>query len=130
MAIKFNCDCGQTITARDEYAGRKVQCVGCKKVHVVPGEKKPATQEAPRPPAPRPPAPLPPKPVPPPPPEAAETLMQEPASPAPWPETPMMAVPDFEDEPLAPSTPVRPAPTAAARTDVLRFRCACGADFH
>ena len=29
MAIRFSCDCGQTITARSEYAGRKVQSRRC-----------------------------------------------------------------------------------------------------
>src|SRR5437016_14684566 len=102
MAIKFNCDCGQTITARDEYAGRKVQCVGCKKVHVVPGEKKPAVHAAPRPPAPLPPPRSP---------EPAETLIAPPAqhseTAAVQGETPLMATPDFEDEMLAPSAPAR-----------------------
>jgi hypothetical protein len=37
MAIRFTCACGQTITARSDFAGRKVQCTACKKIHVVPG---------------------------------------------------------------------------------------------
>ncbi len=132
MAIKFNCDCGQTITARDEYAGRKVQCVGCKKVHVVPGQKQPAARAAPRPPA-----AVPPKPLPPPrDSEMAETMMPEPArtaipEPPPRAEMPLMAMPAEEDEGLAPLLPPsRSAPVAAPRTDMLRFRCACGAEFH
>ncbi len=128
MAIKFNCDCGQTITARDEYAGRKVQCVGCKKVHVVPGQKRSAAPAAP-----------PPRPVPPPEPDLVETMMMEPARTA----APEQAEPAFayEDAPAReampveeaearfPTSPSRPA-AAAARTDVLRFRCACGAEYH
>src|SRR5581483_4342514 len=58
MAIRFNCDCGQTITARSEYAGRKVQCVGCKKILVVPGTK-PAASPSPPPSAAKPTAPPP-----------------------------------------------------------------------
>jgi hypothetical protein len=133
MAIKFNCDCGQTITARDEYAGRKVQCVGCKKVHVVPGERKPATQAMPRPAALRPPAPLPPLSPPPGPSEAAETLIAPPPTVPPPPvqyESPPLGTPDFEDEKPAPPPPSRPAPVVpAGRADVVRFRCACGSEF-
>src|SRR5688500_11717051 len=47
MAIRFNCDCGQTITARSDFAGRKVQCVACKKILVVPGERKTTTSSRP-----------------------------------------------------------------------------------
>jgi len=39
MAIRFSCDCGQPITARNEYAGRRVQCKSCKKVQTVPGRR-------------------------------------------------------------------------------------------
>src|SRR5205085_618144 len=101
MAIRFSCDCGQTITARSEYAGRKVQCVGCKKILVVPGGDKKGAPAAARPPAP------PPEPV-----EAAPP--------------PLEAEPDPEFAPtLRTPTPVLTPPA----TGLVRFRCACGADF-
>lgn len=36
MAIRFTCDCGQTLAVGDEHAGKSVRCTACKAVKVVP----------------------------------------------------------------------------------------------
>ncbi|MBI1917779.1 MAG: hypothetical protein HYS12_24050 [Planctomycetes bacterium] len=43
MTIRFTCDCGQPIAARADYAGRRVQCLACKKVLTVPGQRRATT---------------------------------------------------------------------------------------
>src|SRR5436853_50369 len=37
MAIRFTCDCGQTLAAGDEHAGKRVRCSACNAIKVVPG---------------------------------------------------------------------------------------------
>src|SRR5271165_5720283 len=36
MAISFQCDCGRTLKAKDELAGRSVRCPACSSVMKVP----------------------------------------------------------------------------------------------
>ena len=36
MAIKVSCTCGKTISAKDEFAGRRVKCPACKKPLQIP----------------------------------------------------------------------------------------------
>lgn len=36
MTIQFSCSCGQPLTVRAEYAGKRVQCPRCTRIHVAP----------------------------------------------------------------------------------------------
>ncbi len=119
MAIRFNCDCGQTITARDEYAGRKVQCVGCKKVLTVPGGKKPAAST---------PVPTskPTEPAPEPAPEANPFFGQETLNTA---FDPVPPVPGPAPVITTPPAPSAAPPPRAASPGVVRFRCLCRAEY-
>src|SRR4051812_16293453 len=36
MAITFACDCGKTLRARDELAGKKARCPQCGSVRIIP----------------------------------------------------------------------------------------------
>ncbi|MDQ3439775.1 MAG: hypothetical protein M3478_05440, partial [Planctomycetota bacterium] len=36
MAIAFNCTCGRKINAKDEHAGKRVKCPGCRQAVTVP----------------------------------------------------------------------------------------------
>jgi hypothetical protein len=36
MAIEFNCTCGKTLAAKDEFAGRKLRCPKCQTVLTIP----------------------------------------------------------------------------------------------
>src|SRR4051794_5366050 len=38
MPIRFTCECGQPLTARDEIAGKRVRCTACEAVVTVPEE--------------------------------------------------------------------------------------------
>ena len=39
MAIKVSCTCGKTISAKDEFAGRRVKCPACKEPLRIPKPK-------------------------------------------------------------------------------------------
>lgn len=117
MAIRFSCTCGQSITARSDFAGRRVQCNACKKVLTVPGKRSsvPTKLSTARP---EPPATV----APPPAPLAPPVVL------APQSVGPLLAQP-------VGSTIVRPSAGATMnlapepRTTGIRFRCVCGADY-
>ncbi len=116
MPIRFACGCGQPIAARDEYAGRRVQCIRCKRVLTVPAPGAPQAPAAPRP-------------------QGAKTQLVLPAGPEARAEAAPPRRPAAAKTQLAPvgSTVIRqpgaaPATVLAAPVGV-RFRCACGAQY-
>jgi hypothetical protein len=102
MLIRFTCECGQTITARADFAGRKVQCVACKKVQVVPAGQESVAPSAPAP---------------------GERLASVP---------PLVAVPPSvpprpADQTMDYPAPRPPAPAnVAPQAGLVSFRCGCG----
>jgi hypothetical protein len=48
MTIQFQCDCGQALAARDDYAGKRVRCTGCGNIIAAPNgssARRPAVTE-------------------------------------------------------------------------------------
>jgi hypothetical protein len=135
MAIRFSCSCGQQITARNDYAGKRVQCNNCKKVQTVPGQRGgvPTKLSTSRPTVapPPPPPPAPPLSVPPLPPtlvSESAPLAAPVAPPVPRSESPLLA------QPVTGSTVLRAAPPATMtgqdpRLAGVRFRCLCGGEY-
>ena len=116
MAIRFSCSCGQMIAARNEYAGRRVQCNACKKVQTVPAQRGgvPTKLSTSRPTV------APPTPPPPVAPPVAPPVTHT--------ESPLLA------QPVTGSTVLRSAAPATmlaqdSRTAGVRFRCLCGAEY-
>ena len=122
MAIRFTCSCGQPISARDEYAGRRVQCNGCKKIQTVPGQRGgvPTKLSTSRP-----------APTTPPPAAAPPTLAVPPPLVlplAPHSESPLLAHPVTGSTVLRVAAPVTMT-ASDPRTALVRFRCLCGGDY-
>jgi hypothetical protein len=47
MTIRFACECGQQLSAKDEYAGKRVRCSGCGEIQTVPeANSAPETESA------------------------------------------------------------------------------------
>ena len=123
MAIRFSCVCGQPISARDEYAGRRVQCNACKKIQTVPGQRGGVptrlSTSRPAPATPPPVAALPP------------TLAVPPPLAAPVPphsESPLLAHPVTGSTVLRVAAPVTMT-ASDPRTALVHFRCLCGGDY-
>src|SRR6516165_8381092 len=47
MAIRFTCECGQELQAREEHAGRKTRCPKCGAEPIIPGATAEAVQAEP-----------------------------------------------------------------------------------
>ncbi len=48
MAITFSCECGKQMTAKDEFAGRKIKCPKCGKVVRIPAQAADEEEESPQ----------------------------------------------------------------------------------
>src|SRR5262249_24004629 len=50
MAIRFVCECGQQLSAREEYAGKRVKCTACQTLLIVPSpeDEAPAPKRSPQ----------------------------------------------------------------------------------